>query len=191
MTKRLLSLTTTLLYFFTTIQATTITSTAPLGNWNSASTWAGNVVPTIFDDVIIAAANIITIDDIGSFSSCKSLTVNGKLVYNSNAMFIVGDFNNRKAPFIVNGTFEFTVGYNFKIYGYLKFNAGSTFNMYSGGMIIDGSLGAGTSVPTGQPHLDVTNIGTLDVHNSTIAIRNPHFDGVTPCIAGAKRFGTP
>ncbi len=159
------------------------------GNWNTPSSWANNAVPTTFDDVIINAGSTITIDPTAGISSCKSLTVNGKLIYASTASFIVGDFNNRTAEFIVNGTFEFSVGYGFTIYGYLKFNAGSVFKMYSGGMIIDGTLGAGTSVAANQPLLDVTDIGTLDVYRSTIAIRNPHFDAATPCIAGAKRFG--
>jgi hypothetical protein len=191
MTRHSLQLTVFLLCLFTSLNAAVRQSNVATGNWTATTTWLGGIVPTIFDDVIIETGHTITIDPLaaGGISSCKSLTVNGKLIYASGASFIVGDYNNRSSAFEVNGTFEFSVGYNFKIYGYLKFNTGSTFKMTSGGMIIDGTLGAGTSVLTGQAHLDVTNIGTLNTNNSTIAIRNPHFDGVTPCIKGAKLFG--
>jgi Secretion system C-terminal sorting domain len=191
MNQRVILLTASLLCFFNSIiSATTITS-ATTGNWTATTTWLGGVVPTIFEDVVIATGHNVSIDPLpaNAISACKSLTVNGKLIYASTARFTLGDFNNRTAPFIINGTFEYSVGYGFTVYGYAKFNTGSVFRMTSGGMIIDGSLGATTSVPTLQAHLDVTNIGTLDVSNSTIAIRNPHFDGVTPCIAGAKFFG--
>ncbi len=187
MTKYTLLLTVALLVSFTSIQATTIQSVQS-GNWNTAATWNAGV-PTVNDDVIISAPDNITIDNFAGGSSCKSLIVNGKIVYDRETNFAVGTFNDRRSAFIVNGTFEFSVGYSFKIYGYLKFNTGSTFKMYSGGMIIDGTLGASTSVVTGQSHLDVTDIGTLDVYRSTISIRNPHYDGLTPCIVGAKRFG--
>ncbi len=182
-----LLLTAALLCFFTPSYATTI-QTVQSGNWNNGTTWNSGV-PTVNDDVIINAPDNVTIDNIGGGSFCKSLTINGKLVYNSETNFSIGTFGDRTSACIVNGTFEYSVGYSFKIYGYLKFNTGSVFKMYSGGMIIDGTLGVGTSVASGQAHLDVTNIGTLDVYRSTIIIRNPHFDGVTPCIEGAKRFG--
>ena len=169
------------------IHATTIQSVQS-GNWNTAATWNSGI-PTANDDVIISAPDNVTIDNSMANKSCKSLIVNGKIVYASETNFTIGTFNDRSSACIVNGIFEFSVGYSFKIYGYLKFNAGSIFKMYSGGMIIDGTLGATTSVATGQAHLDVTNIGTLDVYRSTITIRNPHFDGLTPCIEGAKRFG--
>jgi hypothetical protein len=191
MAKCVLFLTVSFLCFLnSTISATTITSAAT-GNWTATTTWVNGVVPTVFEDVVIETGHDVTIVALPSngISSCKSLTVNGKLIYASDARFTMGNFNDRRGAFIINGTFEFTVGYGFTVYGYMKFNANSVFKMYSGGLIIDGSLGAGTSVPTGQAHLDVTNIGTLDVYSSTIGIRNPHYDGLTPCIEGAKRFG--
>jgi Secretion system C-terminal sorting domain len=191
MTKRDLLLTAAFLCFFNNIYSATIQSNVTTGNWNTTSTWVGNILPTDADDVVIATGHTITIDAAISpaFNTCKSLTVNGKLIYNSNASFILGTFNDRRSAFIVNGIFEFSVGYNFTIYGYLKFNTGSIFRMYSGGMIIDGTLGATTSVAANQAHLDVTDIATLDVYRSTITIRNPHYDPLTPCIKGAKRFG--
>lgn len=168
------------------LNAATIQSTQT-GNWHTASTWHTASVPTVNDDVIIVAMHDVTVDNAAT-GYCKSLTVNGKLIYNSNANFEIGAFNNRIAAFIINGTFEHSVGYGFKVYGYMKFNTGSTFRMTSGGMTVDGALGAGTSVSAGQAHVDVTDIGTLDCSNSTLTIRNPHYDAATPCLKGAKTF---
>jgi hypothetical protein len=190
MTKLVFNLTVILTSLLNFVYATTIQSNQT-GNWNTTTTWVGSVIPSINDDVVIAVGHTITIDAnvITGINECKSLTVNGKLIYNSAVNFNVGEFSNRTAACLVNGTLECTVGYGFKIYGYLKFGMGSIFRMYSGGMLIDGTLGTLTSVAAGQAHLDVTDIGTLDVYRSTITIRNPHRDPLTPCIKGAKRFG--
>ncbi len=184
----LFSATFLILFYHTTVRATTIQSDKT-GNWNTTSTWVGNVIPANDDDVIITVGHDVTIDENGGSNSCKSLTINGKLIYNNSANFSVGNFNNRTSAMLVNGIFEYSVGYSFKIYGYLKFNTGSTFKMTSGGLTIDGALSAGTSVAAGQALLDVSDIGTLNVFRSTITFRNPHYDASTPCIKGAKRFG--
>ncbi len=175
-------------FYHTTVHATTIISNGT-GNWNTPGTWVGNVVPTNNDDVVITTGHDVTIDDNGGSSSCKSLIINGQLIYDNSANFGVGDFNNRTSSVLVNGTLTYSVGYSFKIYGYLKFNTGSTLNMTSGGLTIDGTLGASTSVAAGQALLDVSDIGTLNTFRSTITFRNPHYDASTPCIKGAKRFG--
>jgi hypothetical protein len=179
-----------LVFFANLLYAATITS-FKTGNWNDPLTWVGTAVPSIADDVVIVATHTVSIDaPMGaSTNTIKSLTVNGKLVYATTVNFTLGDFNNRTSAMIVNGTFEFTGGYGFKIYGFLKFNTGSVFKMYAGGMIINGTLGAFSSVPAGQALLDVTDITTLDVYRCTITLTNPHYDPLTPCIKGAKRFG--
>ena len=178
------------LFFTHLLYAATITS-SKTGNWNDPMTWVGIAVPSSADNVVIATTHTVSIDAPtgASTNSIKSLTVSGKLVYATAVDFTLGNFNNRTSAMIVNGTFEFTGGYGFKIYGYLKFNTGSVFNMYAGGMIINGTLGASSSVSAGQALLDVTDITTLDVYRSTITLTNPHYDPLTPCIKGAKRFG--
>jgi hypothetical protein len=179
-----------LLFLANLLHASTITS-FKTGNWNDPMTWVGNAIPLSTDDVVIATAHIVSINApvAPSTNNIKSLTVNGKLIYATPVDFILGGYSDRRSAMIVNGEFEFTGGYGFKIYGYLKFNAGSVFKMYAGGMIINGALGEFSSVPAGQAFLDVTNIATLDVYRSTITFPNPHYDSSTPCIKGAKRFG--
>ncbi|MBS1904934.1 MAG: T9SS type A sorting domain-containing protein [Bacteroidetes bacterium] len=56
----------------TTLRAQTITSKSTGGNWEDASTWVGNTVPTATNDVVIAGTVSVT----SSASTCRNLTVN-------------------------------------------------------------------------------------------------------------------
>ena len=175
------------------IHATTITSTGTGGEWNAASTWSGNVVPVLADDVVIASGTTVLISSIGGIynAQCKSLLVDGTLSHSNNNV-LIGGGDGGKAPFIVNGTLNLSAGYNFSfvVNGYLKFNLGSTFNMPFGSMILNGNDGtAAGSVPSGQAILDVTNVSTLNLTSGTIYVLNPHFVSGEPCIKGAKIFG--
>ena len=71
------------------LQAATINSVVATGNWNTTSTWNSASVPTVNDDVVISISNNITIDNTLN-CYCKSLTINGKLIYNSAATFEIG-----------------------------------------------------------------------------------------------------
>lgn len=66
--------------------AATITSTSSGGDWSLTSTWIGGVVPTVTDDVVIAAgANVVIRSPYGPGSPalCNSLTINGTLTFGS------------------------------------------------------------------------------------------------------------
>ena len=173
--------------FFTPLRATSIVSNQT-GDWNSMSTWVGSVVPTSGDVVTIAATHSITVT---SDISCAALTINGTFTYNTFNNVTIGSFSNRFSPVIVNGTFNVSTGYGFKIYGNLMFNTGSTFNMTSGGLNINGTTNAAvTSVASGTALLDVSNVTGFNATGGTIFIENPHFDASSVCIKGAKTFGT-
>jgi Secretion system C-terminal sorting domain len=184
--------------------AVTITTNGTTGgNWNDPQTWSKDPItstprlPTINDDVIILAGDIVGVSA-ATFSLdpayCNSLVVNGTLNYISNNLF-VGETYDRggKHAVIINGTLNMQGSYsnNFIINGYLKFNAGSTFNMNSGALTIDGNDGtAANSLPAGTPFLDMTDISqsNFNMINGTIYIMNPHFINGEPCIKGAKTF---
>ena len=52
------------------------------------------------------------------------VTAPGKFGFNVTD-FEVGVFNNRTSACLINGTLEYSVGYSFRVYGYMKFNTGS------------------------------------------------------------------
>lgn len=51
------------------------------GNWNAAATWQGGVVPASYDNALISAGNVVTIN--ASSLSIANLTVAGTLAYGS------------------------------------------------------------------------------------------------------------
>ncbi len=70
------------------LSASTISSTAAGGNWNSGATWVGGIVPTSTDDVIIVAGSSVSIRNpytVSSPAECNSLTVNGTLTLGDGA----------------------------------------------------------------------------------------------------------
>ena len=69
---KLFSLILILFSFSSNYRAALITSTNSGGNWNSTTTWNGGVIPTINDDVTIAAGVSVTVT---ANASCNSLTL--------------------------------------------------------------------------------------------------------------------
>jgi Secretion system C-terminal sorting domain len=180
-----------LVFLTSFIHATTITSTPFGGDWNSTSTWVNGNIPLNTDDVIISSTSTVNITSMGGNAACKSLTIDGSLNFQSNNC-LVGVGLGCNNPVLVNGTLSLNGTYsdNFLINGYLKFNSGSTFNMSSGALTIDGNNGTGvSSVQSGTAILDVTDINTLNATAGTIYILQPHFVNGEACIKGAKTFG--
>ena len=196
------------LFFLTSLNsnfAAIIISTPSGGEWNAATTWQGNVLPTEFDDAVIANGSTVTLSTAG-FSSmgayytaiCKSLTINGILTYTANRV-IIGSNNptnntlsGGNSPLLVNGTFNMMGDYNnsFNLNGYLQFNGGCTFNMTSGSFIVNGTTTlAGTSVPSGTAIVDFSNATNFNFTGGTLSIKNPHFVAGESCIKGAKAIG--
>src|SRR5689334_7616220 len=62
----------------------TYTSTASGGDWNSASTWTCNCVPTATDDVIIASGATVTTSAAITRNAGVTTTVNGALTLGAN-----------------------------------------------------------------------------------------------------------
>ncbi|MCX7649075.1 MAG: GEVED domain-containing protein, partial [Flavobacteriales bacterium] len=85
---------------------TTITSAAS-GNWNTATTWAGGVVPDADNHVVIAAGH--TVSSNGNIDRCQDLTVNGTFQYLTT-----------------------TATQLIQILGNLTVNSGGTYNSHSG-----------------------------------------------------------
>jgi hypothetical protein len=130
-----------MLFCFGFASGATITSTGT-GNWSSASSWVGNIVPGANDDVIIATGSIITIN---SDVAAKSVTINGTLT-------IYGDHNMTTSPgnilsVVINGTLGFTDEINKSS---ITFPAGTIVDINSPGRIsTDGSCNNNVAIYIG------------------------------------------
>ena len=185
-----------LLCFSLNLNAATISSTATGGEWNEASSWVGGAIPSVSDDVVIQSGGTVYIRFMSSAYTayCKSLTVNGTLDFSTNSLFVGNTYNSGgNESLIVNGTLSLSGSYsnNFHVNGTLKFNSGSTFNMSSGQLVINGNTGnVSTSVPSGTAILDISDIAQSNFNftNGTLYILHPHAVAGQPCIKGAKTF---
>ncbi len=68
-----------ILFFALVCLATRLTyaqiTSAGSGTWNSATTWVGGIVPGVTDNVVIAAAHVVTLDVANA--QCNDLTISG------------------------------------------------------------------------------------------------------------------
>ncbi|MBL7815437.1 MAG: T9SS type A sorting domain-containing protein [Saprospiraceae bacterium] len=169
------------------------------GEWNNSTIWQGGVVPTATDDVVIGIGTSIAISTSGGsyVAVCKSLVINGTLVYSNNRMVIGSPdpFGNPSsggnATLNVNGTLTIAGDYlnSFFLNGNLVLNSGSTFNMTSGFMHVNGNTGNPlSSVAAGTSLVDVTDATNFNANGGTLFITNPHIDPSTSCFAGKKAF---
>lgn len=139
--------------------ATAITS-ATSGDWNSASTWVGGVVPTCTDNVIIASGNTVTVTTTANAAGVV-VQSGGTLVNNSATIMTVGCTNNN-AAFYNYGTYTMTSG-TLKVNGFMSHKLNSTFNQTGGDIVIDSNDNgnAATSVAFGGTSckIETSNLG--------------------------------
>lgn len=123
-------------------KAATITSTSNGGNWSSASTWIGGVLPLAGDDVIIATntSGFVTVDGL---ITCANLTINsnGRLnISGTNTLNVTGMLNMAKPH----------SGYNTEL------------NVNSGVLNVTGLFKMGASKGTSYTSLNITS-GTVNL----------------------------
>lgn len=128
---------------------TTIYSAAT-GLWNAPATWAGGIVPTSDNHVVIEAGHVVSSEV--NIARCQNLTINGTLQYNTTTSTQLID-----------------------IYGDLTVNAGGLYNSFSGttgkrtyvgGNVVNNgtlnfSVGAGNLVWKGGAPATISGSGTL------------------------------
>jgi Secretion system C-terminal sorting domain len=165
------------------------------GSWYDPTIWDKGVMPTKWDKATIAVGNTVTV--FGPYTDCDSLTINGFLDVGATNLTIGGrdlqiDVRAvRNTECIINGRLRINGDWStqFKVYGNVKFNTGSIFEMPAGSMMIDGcAFTEALSVPAHKPLLDVTDAATFSSTGGVITMFNPHYhpNGIT--IKGAKRF---
>jgi hypothetical protein len=176
------------------VNATALT-TIRSGSWYDPTIWDKGAIPTKSDKATIADGTTVTV--FGPYTSCDSLTINGFLDVGASNLTVGGrdlDLDEqavRNTECIINGRLRINGDWStqFKVYGNVKFNAGSIFEMSAGSMMIDGcAFTEALSVPAHKPLLDVTDATTFSSTGGVITLFNPHYhpNGIT--IKGAKSF---
>ncbi|MCX7954130.1 MAG: gliding motility-associated C-terminal domain-containing protein [Bacteroidales bacterium] len=119
-----------LLLGYEIVFSATIVSNAVTGNWNSASSWVGGVIPTSNDSVVIVSGANITLN--------VNATVY-KLKINSGGVLNIGDHTLS----LIGNT---VLGGNLEIYGTLNLNSGTI--QLTGDFILYGTFNHGTGTVT-------------------------------------------
>jgi hypothetical protein len=189
-----LLLTLTCLIFNFSSKAATLTNTAS-GSWYNPAIWDAGRIPSTLDLVTIATGTTVTV--VGPYTDCDGLTINGFLDIGVVNLTVGGrdlQIDNRavrNASCIVNGGLRVNGDFStqFKIYGNVKFNTGSTFEMPAGTIMIDGcAFTEALSVPANVPLLDVTDASSFSSTGGLIVFFNPHYHPTGLTIKGAKTF---
>ncbi|MDZ7880067.1 MAG: T9SS type A sorting domain-containing protein [Saprospiraceae bacterium] len=165
------------------------------GNWYDGNIWAGGVAPSTLDVVTISSGTVVFAN--GGYADCDSLTING--IFNvGRTNFTVGgrdlytDYRAiRNTSCIINGGLRIDGDWDnqFKVYGNMKFNEGSTFEMPAGKIMIDGAaFTPELSVPADKPLLEVADGASFKSTGGLIIFFNPHFFQNGLCLKAAKHF---
>lgn len=176
------------------LNALSITNTKS-GSWYDASVWDAGRIPSTLDIVTIASGTTVTV--YGTYTDCDALTINGFLDVGPTNLTIGGrdlqiDVRAvRNAYVVVNGRLRINGDWNtqFKVYGYVKFNTGSSFDMLAGQMMIDGcAFTEELSVTADHALLDVTDAASVNTTGGVINMFNAHYHPTGLTIKGAKHF---
>ncbi|MBF4517186.1 T9SS sorting signal type C domain-containing protein [Flavobacterium sp. ANB] len=124
-----------MLFCFGFSNGATITSTGT-GNWTSTTSWIGGIVPTINDDVIIAAGSTITLT---TNISVKSLTINGTLLVSGDS--VVSTSAGNILVVTINGLLDFNTNQSS-----IRFPAGTVVDINPPGKIDDTGGGCSNQV---------------------------------------------
>lgn len=182
------------LFFTYSSKATPITNIKS-GSWYDESIWDLGRIPSTLDIVTIDINTTVTV--VGAYTSCDGLIVNGFLDVGATNLTIGGrdlqidERAVRNASCIINGSLRITGDWShqFKVYGHVKFNTGSTFEMSAGMIMIDGSaFTEELSIPANIPLLDVTDASSFVSTGGLIVMFNPHYHATGLTIKGAKHF---
>ena len=165
------------------------------GNWYDGSIWDGGVAPSTLDVVTIKSGTNVFAN--GGYADCDSLMINGFFDVGRTNFTVGGrDLQTdsraiRNTSCIINGGLRITGDWDtqFKVYGNMKFNAGATFEMSAGKIMIDGAaFTPELSVPADKPLLEVVDGANFNSTGGLIIFFNPHFFQNGLCLKAAQHF---
>ncbi|MDN3676391.1 T9SS type A sorting domain-containing protein [Flavobacterium paronense] len=138
------------------------------GNWNAASTWSSNSVPSCSDTVTLLTGHTVTVN---SVSSVAGVNINaGATLINDSSSLTVGCTNNN-ASFSNKGTFTINAG-SLIVNGNVSHANGSTFNQIGGDIIVDGNNNGDAATSIDQTLFKIGN-ASLNLTGGKITIVDP------------------
>lgn len=105
------------------------------GNWNDASTWSSNSIPSCSDTVTLLSGHTVTVNA-SSSAAGVNIAAGATLVSDTSALTI--GCTNNKATFSNRGTYTLNGG-SLIVNGNVVHSNGSTFNQNGGDIIVDGN----------------------------------------------------
>lgn len=136
---------------------TTISSIAG-GNWNSAATWSGGVIPNSDHHVVISAGHSVIVNS--NMARCQNLTVSGTLSYSTSTTQLLHVFKN--ISILGGGSFNaFNGTSGRRLYLGENFNNAGTVDFTKGTGIALSGTGNGTLFWIGGTPAVFTNSGTI------------------------------
>ena len=166
------------------LDTTTAITSATSGDWNTASTWVGGVVPSCSNVVVIANGHNVTVS---TTANAAGVVINkgGTLTNNAGATTMTVGCTNNNAAFYNYGTHTMTAGI-LKVNGFVAHKAESFFNHTGGDIIIDSNDNgnAATSVAFGGVSCKIET-SNLNLTGGKITIVDPLVNETTPISANS------
>ncbi|QBZ98924.1 T9SS type A sorting domain-containing protein [Flavobacterium sangjuense] len=138
------------------------------GNFNDASTWSSNSVPTCADTVTILSGHTITVN---SVSSVAGVNINAGAILISDSSSLTVGCSNNNATFSNKGTYTINGG-SLIVNGNVSHINGSTFNQIAGDVIVDGNHNGDAATSINQTLFKIENT-TLNLTGGKITIVDP------------------
>jgi len=138
------------------------------GNWNTASTWSSNSVPTCTDTVTILSGDTVTINAVSVAAGVNILA--GATLVSESSNLTVGCTNNN-ATFFNAGTYTINDG-SLIVNGNIVHTNGSTFNQTGGDIIVDGNNNGAVATSSDQTLFKIGS-SSLNLTGGKITIVDP------------------
>jgi hypothetical protein len=138
------------------------------GNWNDASTWSNNSIPSCSDTMTLLSGHTVTVN-----ATCFAAGVNisaGATLISDSSNLTIGCTNNN-ATFFNKGTYTINGG-ALTVNGNVIHSNGSTFNQIGGTIIVDGNNNGDIVTSTDQTIFKIAN-ASLNLTGGTITIVDP------------------
>ena len=175
---------------YTTTLLPQIFRTIASGNWSNPSVWNTGTVPTSTDSVVIMNGHTIGVDAV---AVAGNIYVSATAIVNINsslAMLTIGTATSKVRNLVCDGSLNISDG-NMLIYGDLKMNTGSHFNLSGGQLVIDGNNGtAPASVPDGIHLFTISCLpGDFIFSSGKLQFIDPPFGNTSQTISCPYNFG--